>query len=184
MSTEDQPQAPSFAGLGISDDVLRAINDLGWQDPTPVQCDSYGPIVSGQDLIVQSRTGGALKKSLPLFRLGLGGKFGSGEQYMSWITIDDEVGIISWLLESDVSGAVNLTAPEPVTNAAYTKALGKALGRPTFMPIPKFGPKLLLGGELTDALLYTGQRVLPEVAEASGYKFQHPTVDAALDALL
>lgn len=134
--------------------------------------------------IVQSKAGGALKKTLPLFKLGLGGRFGSGEQYMSWISITDQVGIIEWLLTNDVSGAVNLTAPEPVTNARYTDALGDALGRPTFLPVPKFGPKLLLGGELADSLLYTSQRVLPEVATTAGYTFVHPTLASAFDDLL
>jgi uncharacterized protein len=134
--------------------------------------------------IVLSPEGGALAKQLPLFKFGLGGKLGSGRQYWSWISLDDEVAMIEWLLDAEVAGPVNLTAPEPVTNAAFTDALGKALGRPTFLPVPSFGPKLVLGGELADELLFTSARVIPEVATTAGFGFAHPTIDAAFAALL
>lgn len=134
--------------------------------------------------IVLTPAGGALKKQLPLFKLALGGSFGNGRQWQSWISIDDEVGAITHLLTADVEGPVNLTAPNPVTNKEFTKTLGKVLGRPTVLPIPSFGPKLLLGGELADALLFTGQRVLPAKLAASGYVFAHPTLEVALRALL
>jgi hypothetical protein len=134
--------------------------------------------------IVLSPEGGALAKQLPLFRFGLGGKLGSGRQYWSWISLDDEVAMIEWLLEAQVAGPVNLTAPEPVTNATFTDSLGKALGRPTFLPVPSFGPKLVLGGELADELLFTSARVIPEVAVSAGYAFAHPTIDAAFAGLL
>ena len=134
--------------------------------------------------IVLTPAGGALKKQLPLFRFGLGGSFGNGRQWQSWISLDDEVGAIIHLLTADVEGPVNLTAPNPVTNKEFTKTLGKVLGRPTVLPIPSFGPKLLLGGELADALLFTGQRVLPSKLTASGYTFTHPTLEVALRALL
>lgn len=134
--------------------------------------------------IVLTPAGGALKKQLPLFKLALGGSFGNGRQWQSWISIDDEVGAITHLLTADVEGPVNLTAPNPVTNKEFTKTLGKVLGRPTVLPIPSFGPKLLLGGELADALLFTGQRVLPAKLTSSGYAFAHPTLEVALRALL
>ncbi|MEO5899036.1 MAG: DUF1731 domain-containing protein, partial [Ilumatobacteraceae bacterium] len=134
--------------------------------------------------IVLTPAGGALKKELPLFKFGLGGKFGSGRQWQSWISIDDEIGAIEHLLTADVDGPCNLTAPNPVTNAEFTKVLAKALHRPSIMPIPSFGPKLLLGGELADALLFTGQRVVPSALQASGYTFAHPQLADALDALL
>jgi len=134
--------------------------------------------------IVLSTDGGALKKQLPLFKFGLGGKMGSGDQWQSWIHIDDEVGAIEHLLTSSVGGPVNLTAPNPVTNATFTDTLGDVLGRPTILPIPKFGPKLLLGGELADNLLFSGQQVLPTVLAADGYEFAHPTLDGALRDLL
>jgi uncharacterized protein len=134
--------------------------------------------------IVLSPKGGALKKQLPLFKLGLGGKFGSGKAWQSWISIDDQLAAITHLLGVDVSGPVNLTAPTPVTNGDFAKTLGRVLKRPALLPIPAFGPKLLLGGELADALLFTGQRVLPKVLLASGFEFQHATLESALRAVL
>ena len=134
--------------------------------------------------IVLSAAGGALKKQLPLFKLGLGGRFGSGRQWQSWISIDDEVAAIAHLLDADVEGPVNLTAPAQVTNREFTRRLADVLHRPAVLPIPSFGPKLLLGGELADALLFTGQRVLPAKLEASGYRFRHASLDAALRAVL
>ncbi|MEL6892898.1 MAG: TIGR01777 family oxidoreductase, partial [Actinomycetota bacterium] len=127
--------------------------------------------------IVLSPDGGALKKQLPIFKLGAGGKFGDGGQWQSWISIDDEVGAILHLLDSNVVGPVNLTAPNPVTNAEFVDTLGSVLKRPTFLPIPKFGPKLLLGGELAENLLFTGQKVLPSVLQADGFEFTHETLE-------
>ncbi len=110
--------------------------------------------------IVLDADGGALGKQLTFFRLGLGGRSGSGRQYWSWITLTDEVAAIEFLLTADVSGPVNLTAPNPSTNAEFARTLGRVLGRPTTV-IPMIGPRLLLGRELADSLLLTSQRVLP-----------------------
>ena len=134
--------------------------------------------------IVLSPKGGALKKLLPLFKLGVGGKFGNGKQWQSWISIDDEIGAIEHLLTANVSGAVNLTAPNPVTNAEFTKVLASVLKRPAIVPVPTFAPKILLGGELADALLFTGQRVIPAALNASGYTFKHTTLESAFRSLL
>ncbi len=134
--------------------------------------------------IVLSGDGGALKKQLPLFKMGLGGKMGHGRQWQSWISIDDVVGAIAHLLTNPIDGPVNLTAPNPVTNAEFTDTLGDVLGRPTFMPIPTFGPKLVLGGELAEALLFTGQKVVPGVLQESGYNFSHSELESALRAVL
>ena len=134
--------------------------------------------------IVLSGQGGALKKQLPLFKVGAGGKLGSGRQWQSWISIEDEVGAILHLLAADVRGAANLTAPNPVRNAELAKTLAGVLGRPSFLPIPSFGPKLLLGSELADNLLFAGQRVSPTVLETTGYEFRHPTLEVALRAVL
>ena len=134
--------------------------------------------------IVLTPQGGALKKQLPLFQLGLGGKFGNGKQWQSWISIDDEIGAIEHLLTANVSGAVNLTAPNPVTNAEFTSTLARVVKRPAFLPIPPFAPEAILGAELADALLFTGQRVIPAALNASGYQFVHPTLEVALRALL
>ena len=134
--------------------------------------------------IVLSPKGGALKKQLPLFKAGLGGRFGRGDQWQSWISIDDEVAAIDHLLTANVQGPVNLTAPAPVTNMEFARVLGNVLRRPALFPVPAIGPKLLLGAELADALLFTGQRVLPRALSASGFQFAHPTLDIALRALL
>lgn len=134
--------------------------------------------------IVQSADGGALKKTLPPFKLGVGGRLGSGDQWWSWISIDDHVRAMLHLIDSEVEGPVNMTAPNPVTNQQYTKALGRELGRPTLLPIPKLGPRLLLGKELSETLLYSSRRVLPTVLEASGFVFRHPTIEVCLADVL
>jgi uncharacterized protein (TIGR01777 family) len=135
--------------------------------------------------IVQARTGGALKKQLPLFKLGLGGRFGRGRQWQSWVALEDEVGAIVHLLTAEaVAGPVDLTAPHPVTNAEFAKTLGHVLQRPAVVPVPAFGPALVLGRELTDALLFQSQRVMPRVLTGSGYEFRHPELDGALRSIL
>ena len=134
--------------------------------------------------IVLTPLGGALKKQLPLFKLGLGGKFGNGRAWQSWISLDDELAAIEHLLTAKVSGAVNLTAPNPVTNADFTTTLARTIKRLAILPIPKFGPQLLLGAELADALLFTGQRVMPAELLKSGFVFKHSTIEVALRALL
>ena len=134
--------------------------------------------------IVLSRHGGALKPMLPIFKLALGGRFGSGRQWMSWISIDDEVAAIEHLLTSDVHGAVNLTAPNPCRNADFAKTLASVLGRPSVVPVPEFAPKLLLGAERAEALLFGGQHVLPTVLTRDGYVFRHAELEPALRAVL
>lgn len=134
--------------------------------------------------IVLSAKGGAFGKILPLFKLGLGGKLGKGDQWWSWISLEDEVRLISHLLTNEVSGAVNGTAPQPATNVELTKATGKALGRPTFLPVPKFALGIVMGGELTDEVIMAGQRALPAAAEKSGFTFSHPDLDSALRSIV
>lgn len=133
---------------------------------------------------VLSPDGGALTKLLPLFKLGLGGRFGSGRQWFSWISISDHVAAMIHLLTSEMRGAANLTAPNPVTNADFTKTLGAVLRRPTLVPVPRFGPALLVGREAAESLLYSSHRVHPAVLEADGFAFAHPDVELALRALL
>ena len=134
--------------------------------------------------IVLTPKGGALKKQLPLFKVGLGGKFAGGKQWQSWITLDDEVRAIEFLLKAQISGAVNLTAPNPVTNSEFTSTLARVLHRPALLSIPTFGPKLLLGGELAESLLFTGQRVIPSMLIANGFTFSHDHLEEALRSLL
>jgi hypothetical protein len=134
--------------------------------------------------LVISKRGGLLKQLLLPFKLGVGGPIAGGEQFMSWIHIDDEVGLLLWALDNDrVSGIVNATAPNPVTNRELSKALGRALHRPAFMPIPKFAVSALRGGELADAVA-GGVRVLPRRALDLGYEFRHPELDEALRSAL
>lgn len=136
--------------------------------------------------IVLSAEGGALKAQLPLFRFGLGGQAGSGDQWFSWITLADEVGAIRFLLAADdVSGPVNLTAPQPCTNAQFTKALGRAVHRPTVLRIPRLVSRAPLGlGDLAESLLFSGARVLPAKLQSAGYEFEHTGIDEALTATL
>ncbi len=129
--------------------------------------------------IVLGAGGGALAQMVVPFKLFIGGHIGSGEQWLSWIHMDDEVGIIRHALENgSVSGPVNMTAPDPVTNKEFSSALGKALGRPSWLPVPGFVLKIALG-ELGQIAL-TGQRVIPEKALETGYEFKYPEVNGAL----
>ena len=134
--------------------------------------------------VVLSADGGALREQLLAFKLGLGGKIGSGDQYLPWVSIDDVVRALLYLVDGDMAGPVNVTAPSPVTNSFFTKALGKALHRPTVLPIPTFALHLRLGKELTDALLMSSARVLPARLLEDGFTFEHPTLPEALDAVL
>jgi len=133
--------------------------------------------------IVLSPAGGALAKMLLPFKLGMGGVVGSGRQYFSWIALDDVVGVIHHLLaRSDLSGAVNASAPEPVTNAELTKTLGRVLGRPTFVPVPAVALRIAFG-EVADALL-ASTRMRPERLLETGYRFRFPELEGALRHVL
>jgi uncharacterized protein len=134
--------------------------------------------------IVQSVHGGALKQQLLPFKLALGGRLGSGKQYFPWISITDEVRAILHVLHSNLSGPVNLVGPAPVTNAVYTKALGKALHRPTLIPIPLFPLKAVYGAELVKEMLLSGARVMPNKLLADGFTFTHATIEACLQDVL
>jgi uncharacterized protein (TIGR01777 family) len=132
--------------------------------------------------VVLDAKGGALAKMLPPFKMGAGGKLGSGKQWMSWIHAEDLAGIFAWALAGPASGPVNGVAPNPVTNADFTKALASTLKRPALFPVPALGLKVLFG-EMSEILLGS-QRILPKAAEAGGYRFRFPEVGAALaDAL-
>ncbi|MGH9229892.1 MAG: TIGR01777 family oxidoreductase [Acidimicrobiales bacterium] len=135
--------------------------------------------------VVLSAGGGMLPRLVTLFRLYVGGRLGSGRQWMSWVAIDDEVGVIRFLFErADLSGPVNVTGPSPATNAEFTRALGAALHRPTVVPVPAFGPRLVLGREMADELLFASQRSVPSVLSAAGYDFAHRDVATALRSVL
>lgn len=176
---DEQLTEVSTHGTGFLADVCEQ-----WEAAAKPAVDAGVRTVFLRTGIVLTPKGGALKKLLPLFKLGVGGKFGNGKQWQSWISLDDEIGAIKHLLTANVSGAVNLTAPNPVTNAEFTKVLASVLKRPAIVPVPTFAPKIVLGGELADALLFTGQRVIPAALNASGYAFKHSTLESALRSLL
>ena len=155
-----------------------------WEAATAPAADAGIRVALARTGIVLSPDGGALAKLLPLFRFGLGGRLGSGRQWWSWISLADEVAALRWMIEGDVSGPVNLTAPNPVPNAELTRTLGSVMHRPTLLPVPSFGPKLLLGSELAETLLFTSQRVECDVLTSRGFEFAHPGLEGALRALL
>jgi uncharacterized protein (TIGR01777 family) len=134
--------------------------------------------------VVLSRAGGALPKMLTPFKLGIGGKIGPGSQYMSWITRDDLVSIIRFVLKDDsVRGAVNAVSPNPVTNLRFTKALGQAVSRPAILPMPAFAARLVLG-HMADELLLASQRVKPVRLLDRGFEFKDTEIEAALVKVL
>jgi hypothetical protein len=132
--------------------------------------------------LVLDPTGGALGRMLPLFRFGLGGKLGNGKQWWSWITLHDHIRAICYLLESNISGPVNLTSPNPVTNLEFTAALARTLHRPALFPAPAIALKLALGGFSTEIL--GSKKVSPEVLLESGFTFDYPEISGALAALI
>ena len=128
--------------------------------------------------------GSTLARMLPLFRVGLGGRFGSGRQWWSWASLDDMIGVIRHAaLDASVTGPLNAVAPNPVTNAEFTRILAGVLGRPAMLPVPRFGPHLIFG-DLADELIYASIRAVPERTLASGYSFRHPDLETALRELL
>ncbi len=133
--------------------------------------------------IVLEKDGGALPQMLPPFRFGAGGPVGSGRQYWPWIHRDDWIALVRWTITTPAAGgAINATGPHPVTNAAFARALGRAMHRPAFMPAPGLALKLLLG-EMADALLLSGQNAVPRKALQAGFRFRYETVDDALGAI-
>jgi hypothetical protein len=155
-----------------------------WENEA-LQAEKYGLRVCITRLgVVLGKNGGALQQMLPAFKIGLGGVIGSGRQYFSWVHIDDVIGAFYFLIKNkDACGIYNLTAPNPLTNSQFTKALGAAIHRPTCLPMPEFVVKLLFG-EMGETLLLKGQRVLPEKLQAVGFKFNYPEIEAALDDIL
>ena len=133
---------------------------------------------------ILSPRGGGLARMLPPFRMGVGGRVGSGRQWMSWISIDDVVGVFQHALATDALwGAVNAVAPHPVTNAEFTRTLGRVLGRPTIFPVPAFAARLAFG-EMAKDLLLSSQRAQPLKLQNSGFQFRHPELEGALRELL
>jgi hypothetical protein len=168
----------SELGTGFLSDVGRA-----WESACEPASAAGIRVVNLRAGIVLAREDGALARLLTPFKLGLGGRVGSGKQWWSWVALDDVVAAIRFALEGDVAGPVNLVSPNPVTNAQFTKALGKAVGRPTVFPFPAVAAKAMFG-EMAEEALLTGQRALPAKLLAAGFDFEYAELDLALERAL
>jgi uncharacterized protein (TIGR01777 family) len=151
-----------------------------WEAATHSARDADIRVVNFRLGVILSRRGGALAKMLTPFKLGLGGVIGSGQQYLSWITLDDVVGAIQFALaEAAFSGPVNVVAPQTVTNREFTNTLGRVLGRPTIFPMPAIAARLAFG-EMADEMLLSGVRLEPHALSSAGFQFEHPQLESAL----
>lgn len=171
--TEDAPAGDDFLArvCGAWEREAAAAEELGMR------------VVRVRTGVVLDKHGGALARMLPFFKLGVGGPVAGGRQYMPWIHADDLVGLYLTALDgAGWSGAVNATAPEPVTNKEFSRALGRALRRPAFAPVPGFAVRVLYG-EMADIVVH-GQRAVPERTQALGYRFRHPDLSEALRSAL
>ncbi len=169
----------SAPGDGFLADVC-----VEWEKATQLATEKGIRVVNTRFGIILSPEGGALAKMLTPFRMGVGGKIGTGKQWMSWIALDDVVeGVMYALTNESLRGPVNFVAPNPVTNAEFTKTLGRVLSRPTFFPVPAFAARVAFG-EMADALLLSSQRVAPTRLKAGGYQFSYSELRSALSHLL
>jgi uncharacterized protein len=174
IATEATPAGSDFLAGVCSEWESEAVRGAG--TATRVACIRTGLVIE--------KDGGALLRMLLPFRLGAGGPLGSGRQYMPWIHRDDWVALVRWAIDTPAAGGpINATAPLPVTNMEFSRALGRALHRPAFMPAPAFALRLALG-EMADALLLSGQRAVPAKAERLGFRFRYTRLDEALGAIL
>jgi uncharacterized protein len=197
----DRPPAVLLSGSAIGfygsrgDDVLTEVSAPGadfiagmvaeWEGAAAPAVEAGIRTVWLRSGLVLAGHGGILPRMALPFRFFVGGRLGSGRQWMSWVTLADEVGAIRFLMDrDDLSGPVNVVAPEPVTNAEMARALGAALHRPAAIPVPAFAPRLLLGREMADTLLFASLRVRPDVLVAAGYGYAHTEVTPALRAVL
>ncbi len=176
---EEVLQEESAPGSGFLADTCR-----NWEAAAEPMVRRGIRVVHLRTGVVLSSGGGALGKMLLPFRMGLGGKVGSGRQYMSWIAMDDLLGVIQHAISNDtIRGAINAVAPNPVTNLEFTKTLGKVLSRPTIFPLPAFAARLALG-EMANDLLLASARVQPARLQSSGFVFRYPELEAALRHVL
>lgn len=184
-------------GIGIygdrGDEILTEESELGsgflaevgraWEGACKPARSAGLRVVNLRGGIVLSRRGGALARLLTPFKLGLGGRVGSGTQWWSWIALDDLVRCIRFALEGSLAGPVNAVSPNPVTNVQFAKTLGRALGRPAVFPFPAFAAKAIFG-EMAEQALLTGQRALPARLLAAGFAFDYPVLEPALSRAL
>jgi len=169
----DESSAP---GAGFLADLCRA-----WESAARPAEEAGIRVVHARFGVVLGQGPGALGKMLPVFRWGLGGRLGSGRQWMSWVSVDDAIGAILFALEHELSGPVNVVAPNAVTNAEFTRALAKQLHRPALLPAPAFALRLVLG-QMADEALLASALVAPAKLLGAGFRFAHPTIEEALRA--
>lgn len=166
-------------GTGFLAEVVAA-----WEEAGRPAAEAGIRTVNLRTGVVLAKKGGALKKMLPAFKLGIGGKLGDGAQYMSWITLTDLVAAVKFIINHDtLMGPVNATAPQPVTNAQFTRVLGNELHRPTILPVPAFALKILFG-EMAEETILASARVVPQGLTEAGYQFSHAELGPALRAVL
>jgi uncharacterized protein len=169
----------SQSGAGVVAEVCRQ-----WEASAQPARDAGIRVATPRSGIVLSSGGGALQIMLIPFRLGLGGRLGGGKQYWPWISIDDEVRALTYILKSDLSGPVNLVSPIEVTNSEFTHALGRALHRPAVVRVPEFAIKAAVGPDMANEMLLLSQRVVPKKLLASGFEFEWPDLEVAFRHLV
>lgn len=170
----------SAKGSGFLADLCEA-----WEEASLPAAQAGIRVVHARLGIVLSKKGGALRKMLPAFRFGVGGRLGSGQQWVSWVSLEDAVDALQFLMHSiEVSGAVNVTAPNPVTNSEFTQALAQKLHRPALFPVPAFALRLAFGRAMADEALLASQRAVPLKLRSSGFRFRHARLQDALRAAL
>lgn len=175
---EERLREDSASGKGFLPEVCRQ-----WEASAQIAAKAGVRSVQTRFGLVLSSRGGALPKMLPAFRMGVGGKVGSGRQWWSWVQVEDVAGAILHVLKTEVSGPVNVVAPNPATNAEFTKVLGQVLSRPTIFPVPAFAARLAFG-QMADELLLASLRVEPAKLRASAYQFRYPNLKEALSRTL
>ncbi len=168
--TEETKQGGGFLALVCSE----------WEKSTREAEKAGIRVAHARTGVVLSSSGGLLKRLLPLFKLGIGGQIGSGKQMMSWISLRDEISAISWLLEKEIEGAVNLVSPEPASNLEFTKTLGTLLKRPTILKVPTAALNLLYGKQLVEELMLSSQSVFPKKLQDNNFSFSDASLKEAL----
>ena len=168
--TEETKQGEGFLALVCSE----------WEKSTREAEKAGIRVAHARTGVVLSSSGGLLKRLLPLFKLGIGGQIGSGKQMMSWISLRDEISAISWMLEKEIEGAVNLVSPEPASNLEFTKTLGTLLKRPTILKVPTTALNLLYGKQLVEELMLSSQSVFPKKLQDNNFSFSDASLKEAL----
>lgn len=174
IADEETPQGAGFLAKVVSE----------WENSALSATGAHGNVVLARTGIVLAKDGGVLKKQLPLFKAGLGGRIGDGSSYLSWIHIDDEVDALIHLARSNTFGAVNLVAPNPVTNAEFTKSLARALKKPAFLNVPRFALEAVLGREMATETALSSTNVSAQKLLSTGYSFRYAKLDQALENIV